>query len=215
MSPAATWLVAAVGSVALNAAAVATLAALSRSEAAASERLRSTVRAVPPPPPPVDPPPPTPSTALAEPVASLPALELPALGVDSGGLAVPETDPSLLTISAAPVLPSFAAAQPGTQNGMDEAMRFEEAELYYQPPTERFYPRSALVQALEGRTRLKIRIDARGRVVSTAIVSSEPQGAFDAAAEAYVRQWRYRPARRGGRPQPTTRTVEVIWSLSE
>lgn len=211
------WALSALMGAAINGAVAVGLAALSQGAGDAKEELRASVRAVPPPPPEPEP---DPEPEVQEPTqllqeqASLPPLDLPDPTAGSDAIAVPRTDPSLLQFAGAFAMPSFVAAQ-GAEGEMAEALEVREAQLMFQPDTERFYPRQARAQGLEGRSLVRVRIDPRGRVVAAECVQSHPHGLFDEAAEALARQMRYRPASRNGRPQASNRTVEVKWNLPE
>jgi protein TonB len=55
------------------------------------------------------------------------------------------------------------------------------------------YPASALKQGVNGDVRLRITIDAQGRVSDAVVVQSTPPQVFDAAAIAAARKWRFKP----------------------
>ncbi|HJL14174.1 MAG TPA: TonB family protein [Sandaracinaceae bacterium LLY-WYZ-13_1] len=211
------WLAAAGFSGGVNVVVAFGLASLSGAGEPEGDALRTSVRAVPPPPPPPES---EPEPETEEPVevmqeqAVLPPLDLPEPTAGSDAIAVPRTDPSLLEFQGAFAMPAFVAGR-GAKAEMAEAMERQDAQLVYQPDPERFYPRQARAQGLEGRSLVRVRIDARGKVVSAECVQSEPHGIFDEAAEALARNMRYRPAMRNGRPEPATRTVEVKWNLPE
>ena len=67
--------------------------------------------------------------------------------------------------------------------------------------TQPVYPQDAFVKKIEGTVLVEIYIDIHGNVVSARIIQSIP--ALDAAAIATVKQWRFKPARKGGKPVPT------------
>lgn len=210
------WLVAGAVGLAINAVVAVGLASLSGGLEEDLDELRTSVRAVPPPPPPE----PEPEEELEDPTellqeqAVLPPLDLPDPTAGADAIAVPTTDPSLFDLGGAFAMPSFVAAK-GAEQEVAEAMDVRPAERMYQPDTDRYYPRQARAQGLEGRSIVRVRVDARGRVVSAECVQSEPHGVFDEAAEAYVKNIRYRPAMRNGRPEPSTFAVEVTWILPE
>ena len=52
---------------------------------------------------------------------------------------------------------------------------------------------------MTGSVRLKVIVGRRGRVEDAVVVRSSGDARLDQAAEAAVRRWRYRPARRNGR----------------
>jgi TonB family protein len=55
------------------------------------------------------------------------------------------------------------------------------------------YPAGAFKHHLQGNVRVRITVDAEGRVRDAAIVESNPPGVFDSAAVAAVRKWRFKP----------------------
>jgi protein TonB len=69
------------------------------------------------------------------------------------------------------------------------------------------YPQPAFVTRTQGRVVVEILIDADGSVVDTRVVVSIP--ALDAAAVECVRQWRFEPAMKHGRPVPTIAIAPV------
>jgi protein TonB len=71
------------------------------------------------------------------------------------------------------------------------------------------YPEDAAAEGVTGTVRLKVVVGMRGRVESVLVVRSSGDDRLDRAAEATVRQWRYQPARRGGRPKTAVDYVEV------
>lgn len=60
------------------------------------------------------------------------------------------------------------------------------------------WPVQAWLARRSGAVLIAAHVDADGRIDSTRVVRSDP--AFDGAALAAVRQWRFRPAQAGGRP---------------
>jgi protein TonB len=65
-------------------------------------------------------------------------------------------------------------------------------------PTAR-YPEEAAAEGVTGAVRLKVIVGRRGRVEDAVVIRSSGDDRLDRAAEAAVRRWRYRPARREGR----------------
>jgi len=73
----------------------------------------------------------------------------------------------------------------------------------YQPPAylqtpKPDYPKLAKKRRWEGTVLLKVFIDERGKVDRAEIDRSSGHAVLDAAALRQVRDWRFRPARRGG-----------------
>lgn len=74
-----------------------------------------------------------------------------------------------------------------TDDTVDEAPR-----ATYQSPME--YPPRARAQGLEGYVVLSLLIGLTGEIEQVEVVESYPEGAFDEAALAGIRQWRFDPA---------------------
>lgn len=68
------------------------------------------------------------------------------------------------------------------------------------------YPETLWDAGVEGRTVLRLRIDASGRVDSVRLARSSGYRAFDSAALAAAPRLRFEPARRDGRPL-------AVWAL--
>ncbi|MEM1024809.1 MAG: energy transducer TonB [Myxococcota bacterium] len=178
---------------------------------------QTAIRSVEPPEPPPEPEPqdePPEKTLTLSPQAALPPIESPSVPGELGSIAVPDTDRRLLDWAAGFDLPDYAAGQ-GAKGEMKEAMAVRDAELLYQPPLERYYPRNALEQEIKGRTIVQVRVLPNGRVEPIRILQSEPEGWFEQAALQAVKQFRYRPAERNGRRQAQVRPVLIEWEPPE
>jgi periplasmic protein TonB len=70
-------------------------------------------------------------------------------------------------------------------------------EPIVRPPAR--YPEDAADEGVTGSVRLKVVVSRHGRVEEAVVVRSSGDDRLDQAAEAAVRRWRYRPARRNGR----------------
>jgi protein TonB len=75
------------------------------------------------------------------------------------------------------------------------------------------YPADLFDQGIEGEVRLRLFVDAQGRVVadSTSIASSSGTPAFDSAAVRGSAELRFAPARRDGTPVAMTFYQPVIF----
>jgi protein TonB len=87
---------------------------------------------------------------------------------------------------------------------------------YDRPPrpikmTQPIYPQEAFVKKIEGTVVVEIWIDIHGNVVRTRILQSIPQ--LDAAAIATVKQWRFEPALKAGRPVMTAARAPVTFRI--
>jgi periplasmic protein TonB len=73
------------------------------------------------------------------------------------------------------------------------------------------YPQEAFVKKIEGTVELEIVIDASGHVSNARVTRSIPL--LDAAAVACVKQWRFAPAIKNGRPVPTVARAPVTFRI--
>ncbi len=167
----------------------------------------------PPPPPPPTRPAPPPQAPVAAAGASTPAPSLPPLALAplaNRAVALPPP-----TITAAPGdLPALTL--PGVPTGAiggGGAPPDEGPTLIFAPDLEDHYPPQARTRKVEGRTRLRLALDAAGTVTAIDILGGEPVGVFEDAARAAARRLRYRPARRDGRAVPSTIELVLQWSL--
>lgn len=172
----------------------------------------STITPPPEPPAPAPAPPPPPTAAPASEAVTpppLPLLDLAPIG--DTALALPtlavDVDPGDLPALVFPTIATAAPAARATGPADRGAM------LVFAPDLEDFYPTAARSRRVEGTTRVRIAIDARGAVTAVEILASEPVGVFDDAARVAARQLRYAPATRGGVPIATTVELNLRWSL--
>ena len=77
--------------------------------------------------------------------------------------------------------------------------------------TKPAYPQEAFVKKIEGVVEVEFLIDAQGDVVSARVIRSVPL--LDAAAIATVKQWKFRPAVKGGRPVATIARAPVAFRI--
>lgn len=178
------------------------------------------VRSVPLTPPP-EPEPPDPITSpepaqAAAPEASSAAVDPPPpVAPALAGLA-PTAAPGSLALGPISDLPSVgglpsAAVEPvATQTDTDDAPTTP-ARATSRPAPE--YPALAQRRGIEGHVTLRLRIDARGRVVDAVVVESEPEGVFDAAAKRAARRYRFTPARAGTRAVASTLQQTIRFEL--
>jgi protein TonB len=75
------------------------------------------------------------------------------------------------------------------------------------------YPEASRRRGQEGTVRLELSVDANGRVVDVRVTESSGFGALDAAAVEALREWRFRPAQRGGMPVAGSITTAVHFRL--
>ena len=76
------------------------------------------------------------------------------------------------------------------------------------------YPDSKRETGDEASLRLKLTIDARGRVIAVEPVGRVDQTFFDAARRHILRAWRYQPAMEGSKAVPSTTTITLKFELA-
>jgi TonB family protein len=79
---------------------------------------------------------------------------------------------------------------------------------YYVAPA---YPKVALEKGLRGEVRVRIAVDADGRVQGAEIVSSTPAGVFDNSVLAAVSRWRFKAPRVEGRAVEASTVISVVF----
>jgi protein TonB len=89
--------------------------------------------------------------------------------------------------------------EPGAPNQAEEACDEEPTKPVAVYKTDIEYTASAKAEGIEGKLKLKLTIAADGSVVDVEVVASVEPG-LDAAAVAAVKQWRFKPALRCGKP---------------
>lgn len=179
--------------------------------------LRQVEPEAPPPPPPEQRE--TPTEQPEEiPVIALPTLELPAAPAPVA-LTLPVVPNLVAHLDLPQSVPAFAAigpvsapAAPLAAGGLGEFDR--PAERIADFDLDKHYPRTARLRNITGRSRVRITIDAEGRVAGAEVLESTPPGVFEHATEQLGRSLRYRnPAMRGGRPVPSTEDLIIDWTL--
>lgn len=91
---------------------------------------------------------------------------------------------------------SAAATASAASQGADDNQLPQSVATNVAPP----YPEEARAAGLQGKVTLRLRIAADGRVESLKILASSGVPSLDESAVATVKQWRFEPARRLGRP---------------
>jgi TonB family protein len=75
------------------------------------------------------------------------------------------------------------------------------------------YPEASRRRGEQGVVRVELLVDPNGRVVDVRVLESSGFGALDAEAVKTVRDWRFRPAQRGGLPVAGSITTAVHFRL--
>jgi protein TonB len=73
------------------------------------------------------------------------------------------------------------------------------------------YPKAALAEGLSGKVRLRLTVNAEGKVAQAVVLQATPPGVFDAAAIAAVRKWRFKPLGRDDSGVEANAFVDVVF----
>lgn len=230
-------LIAALATLAINAAALLLLARLGRDPLPPREDdppeppvVVEAPEVVKPPAPPPKPPPPrrtiTPQPRPApRPAPALPKLlQAPALATSFtlkgvSPVASPGFDPLAGSVAhAGPPILTRPGDGPGG-DGQGASKRVLEADEVDTPPRvlkrhQPRYPRWAEARGITGAVTLRARLDQTGRVQEVRVVSSTPPGTFDRVAEQAVRRYRFSPASQAGQPVSVWVTVPLEFQLN-
>lgn len=121
-----------------------------------------------------------------------------------------------LSLALGAALALGIAAQAIAADGAPPPVTSDVVLDYDSPPrplrlTRPVYPPLAFAQKREGTVTLALVIDAKGRVRSARVATSSPP--FDDAALECAVQWRFTPARKGGRPVTTTALAPIVFRI--
>ena len=193
--------------------------------------------AAPPPPPPViaaPPPVPSPPSALAAPILPPPPLaETSPQIAEAPPVPEPVSEPEQpRQVTEAPTPPErrppprqsppqtapptpvrLNAALPGMESFTLEGRTAPPEALDAARNRRPAYPEASRRRGQEGTVQLELSVDANGRVVHVRVTESSGFSALDAAAVETLREWRFRPAQRGGMPVAGSITTAVHFRL--
>ncbi len=113
--------------------------------------------------------------------------------------------------SVAPPAPTPASAPPAS--ALVEQKPLVRAEADYLNNPKPSYPRLSKRMGEQGEVRLRVLVAADGRVASVQLTSSSGYERLDEAAVESVKQWRFKPATRGGEALETWVEVPVKFVL--
>jgi len=162
------------------------------------------VTLVPEPTVPPENPPPQPKRQPLDPaieIVPVPPRELPL--VDPLPMPFPDPGPAIDPGRNADPLPKPAPVR--------TAPRFNTSETLLKPP----YPQQKLRAEEEAVLRLKLSIDARGRVTAVDPVGGADPVFLAAARRHLLANWRYQPATEDGRPVPSSTVITLRFELDE
>ncbi len=149
---------------------------------------------------------PAPKVAAARPVRQRPPAPAARIAPERPPAGDTPTDPSALPADAASSLP--VTPQPQGEAGQVQAS----VPLYdLNPPP--VYPASARRRGMEGTVVLEVLVDRTGQPAQVRVLQSSGYDLLDGSALKSVRQWRFSPGRRMGRPQEMWVQVPVRFQL--
>lgn len=107
--------------------------------------------------------------------------------------------------------------QPGAPATRSQAGVSSATEPLFMPPqplrmVPPNYPPAAYATNARGSVTVTFTVKPDGRTTHIRILKAEPPGLFDAAARTAVRQWRFQPATRNGKPVPMTVNQTLIFT---
>lgn len=151
------------------------------------------------------PPPPPPEVQM-----ELPPVQVPPVLVD---IQLPPPPPTALV---APTTTEVVPPAPPPPPQATRSVVVTNASLLSRPDVSNFYPPASINLGEEGRVRVRICIDARGRVSTTDIAESSGTKRLDDAAERWAKQFRFRPGTVDGQTKDTDCFIQpVTFSLKD
>jgi protein TonB len=102
-----------------------------------------------------------------------------------------------------PIPPVAPTSEPGTWDEDAELVRYVEPQ----------FPSMARAAGIEGTVLLRVHVDEMGRVVDLFVEHTDAGDVFTAEALRAAREWRFRPARQGGRPVASWLLVPLRFRL--
>ncbi|PPD10762.1 energy transducer TonB [Methylophilus sp.] len=126
----------------------------------------------------------------------------------------PSAPPLEAPVASAPSKPAPPAAPP-KQEVVEEKVEPPKFGVAYlnNPPPE--YPRLSQRAGEEGRVLMKVLVSAEGRPETVDVISSSGFERLDKAAVNAVKQWRFEPARKGGKALSAYVNVPLSFSLTQ
>lgn len=148
----------------------------------------------------------TPTLAPAEADTALPATE-----------AAPPAAPPVVTESKAQAPAGTPAASPAAISSPVDLTYYSTREVDVPPRALHDivpdYPEAAEREARTGKVRLRLKLEADGRVSDVEVIGADPPGLFEESARAAFAAARFSPAYRGGKPVRVEMMIEVAYDL--
>lgn len=131
---------------------------------------------------------------------------------------VPTPNTDAVTLDPTPLPPMDAGTVIGPGNSVEQVLpvapvrvgpRFATPESRVRPP----YPQQKIASGEEAVLRLRLAIDARGRVTAVESVGANDPAFLAAARRHIIANWRYRPATEDGRPIASSTVITLRFEL--
>ena len=163
----------------------------------------------PPPPDPVEPPPPPQNPVKPQPTKSVIDQVKPLIPLDPVGPI--KLDPPVKDMPIGPIAGAGSAVvtNPPIHEVIRTAARFNTPDWLLKPP----YPPSMQAREIEATLRLRLQIDANGRVVAVDPVGRADPAFLEAARKHLIAKWRYRPATEDGRAVASSTVITLRFEL--
>lgn len=147
-----------------------------------------------------------PTLAPAETETALPAIE-----------AAPPAAPPAVTQAEVPAPAGTPTASPAAISSPVDLTYYSTREVDVPPRALHDivpgYPEAAEREARTGKVRLRLKLEADGRVSDVEVIGADPPGLFEASARAAFAAARFSPAYRGGKPVRVEMMIEVAYDL--
>ncbi|CAA7611397.1 putative TonB family protein [Magnetospirillum sp. LM-5] len=160
------------------------------------------------------------ATLPPEPPAARPLAQTPP-PIRAKAPAMPAAKPAPVAVSPDGATPAFApsepsqAAAPAPQGAAPSSSVEDEVKAAPLSQPKPFYPRIARQRGWQGVVVVRVGIDETGQTCHVAVRDSSGHAVLDEAALETVRQWRFSPARQGGRAVASAIDVPIRFSLTE
>ena len=147
-----------------------------------------------------------PTLAPAETETALPAIE-----------AAPPAVPPAVTQAEVPAPAGTPTASPAAISSPVDLTYYSTREVDVPPRALHDivpgYPEAAEREARTGKVRLRLKLEADGRVSDVEVIGADPPGLFEESARAAFAAARFSPAYRGGKPVRVEMMIEVAYDL--
>lgn len=131
--------------------------------------------------------------------------------------AAPAAVPPVITETQTPVPAGTSAAPPAAIHSPVDLTYYSTREVDVPPRALHDivpgYPQVAEREARTGKVRLRLKLEADGRVSDVEVIGADPPGLFEESARAAFAAARFSPAYRGGKPVRVEMLIEVAYDL--